>query len=112
MTRGARRPDQIAFLVRLPPAAAVAAERRRRRLLLSMRHLAFTLSVCSAVWVLPLGGAPDAAGYLTERDVPALRPRLQTALQRYSDGADTMDCAYPNKKEWWTSLSLGGINIV
>jgi hypothetical protein len=65
--------------------------------------------LCTALEV----GAPDAAGRLTERDVPALRPRLQRAVERYgSVEVDTMDCAYPNRKQWWSSLSPDGIRIV
>ena len=68
-----------------------------------------------AVWLpfMPHVLAPDAAGHLTERDVPALRPRLQAALERYSsDKAEKMDCEYPNKKEWWASLRPDGIQAV
>ena len=62
--------------------------------------------------LLPLlAFAPDAAGRLTTSDIPALRSRLQKAVERYQE-SETMDCAYPNKKQWWTSLSPDSINIV
>ena len=66
------------------------------------RQEALILCLClAAVWLpyLPHIVAPDAAGHLTESDVPALRSRLQVALERYSsDEAETMDCEYPNRK--------------
>jgi hypothetical protein len=40
------------------------------------------------------------------------RPRIEAALERYMSGAELMDCAYPNKRRWWQSLSAEGIEVV
>ena len=47
--------------------------------------------------------APDAAPW---------KPQLEAALQRFRGGAELMDCSYPNRRQWWESLSEQGIALV
>lgn len=49
-----------------------------------------------------------AAAGVGEQDEPAL---LQRALAHYRTGAD-MDCAYPNKNQWWASLTPDTLSAV
>ena len=69
------------------------------------------LALCCLCGLALRTSAPDAAGALSSADLPALRPRLEAALQHYH-ASDEMDCTYPNRKQWWTSLSPEGIDIV
>ena len=67
-----------------------------------MRLCAAIATALATASVAPGGGSLQPADY---------RQRLETALRRYQT-SDTMDCAYPNKHQWWASLSVEGIEIV
>ena len=47
-----------------------------------------------------------------DTDPSLWKPQLEAALQRFRGGAELMDCSYPNRRQWWESLSEQGIALV
>eukprot|EP01046_Picozoa_sp_COSAG06_P078424 COSAG06_NODE_26035_length_623_cov_0.982824_1_plen_207_part_11 len=62
--------------------------------------------LAGALLALPSGAAGGPSS------MEGFRPRIEAALEQYMSGAELMDCAYPNKRRWWQSLSAEGIEVV